>query len=85
MLKAAIRHLIYEACISAFFDVLTRNRNPKLSHKIYTQPKRMSNDPRKVSVVNMDSDPPIGNRYAETTNTIFITKDPMDLFLDTEC
>lgn len=54
MLKTTIRHCIYEVCISAFFDVLTRNRKPKLIHRIYTQPKRRSNqtyDPRKVSVV----------------------------------
>lgn len=86
MINTMAKHLIYNMCINVFFDTVISNYikpHIKKRHRMGTPGVRI----RLVDVsgVNMDSDPPIGNRYAETTNTIFITKDPMDLFLDIEC
>lgn len=86
MIKTMTKHLIYNMCINVFFDTVISNYikpHIKKRHRMGTPGVRIRLVD--VSVVNMDKDSPISNRYAETANTIFITKDPMDLFLDIEC
>ncbi len=71
MIKTMTKHLIYNMCINAFFDAVISNYikpHIKKRHRMGTPGVRIRLVD--VSVVNMNSDSPIGNRYAETANIL---------------